>query len=91
MMSAASNDPGWARLEGTEGALTMFSVYAFPDDYPRHIVVRRSFVLRTGEIVHDVIPRLAVDLEDAREHIPPGLYCQPRAAGDEPHILEAWF
>jgi len=91
MMSPSSNDPGWAVLEGTAGALTMFTVFSFPPDYPRHYVVRRSFVLPIGEIVHDVVPRLAADLEDAREHIPPGLFCQPRMRGDEPHIVEAWF
>jgi hypothetical protein len=41
MMSPASNDPGWARLEGVEGSLVMFAVFAYPGDYPRHWVVRR--------------------------------------------------
>jgi hypothetical protein len=91
MMSPASNDPGWARLEGVEGSLVMFAVFAYPGDYPRHWVVRRSFVLPTGELIADVVPRLALDLESAREHIPPGLYCQPRMTGDEPHIIEVWF
>lgn len=91
MMSARENAPQWARIDGTTGALEMFTVLAYPIDYPRHWVVRRTFVLHTGDLILDVVPHLAVDLEGAREHIPPGLYCQPRGAGDEPHIMEIWF
>lgn len=91
-MSAAQNAPGWAQLDGTEGALVMFCVYAFPLDYPRHWVVRRLFVLPNGEQGADVVPRLALTVDEAREQVPPGLYCQPRYRGDEdPHLLEVWF
>jgi hypothetical protein len=91
MMGAAENVPSWPALDGTEGALQMFTVFAFPRDYPSHWVVRRMFVLPTGEQKLDVVPRLAPDFEAARELVPPGLYCQPRQAGDDPHIVEVWF
>lgn len=91
MLTAAETALSWPLLEGTEGALQMFTVFGFPRDYPRHWVVRRMFVLPTGEQVSDVVPRLAPDLEGARALVPPGLYCQPRQEGDDPHILEVWF
>lgn len=84
--------PAWPRLDGTEGALEMFYVYAFPPEFPGHWVVRRHFVLPDGGELADVLPRLATHLETARELIPPGLYRQERHAGDDdPHVLEAWF
>lgn len=82
---------GWFPIDGVERALTMFCVYAYPAEYPLHWVVRRCFVLETGEVRWDVLPRLAPDLEQARELVPAGLFCQPRHPGDEPHIIEAWF
>lgn len=92
MYSPASNAPEWPRLDGTEGALTMFGVYAFPPDFPRHWVVRRMFVLPSGAEMADIVPRLATHLESARLLIPPGLYRQPRWEGDDdPHVIEVWF
>lgn len=91
MLSLDGNVPSWPALDGTEGALQMFTVFAFPRDYPLHWVVRRMFVLQTGEQMSDVVPRLATDLDGARELVPPDLYCQPRHDGDDPHIVEVWF
>lgn len=90
-LSLDSNVPSWPALDGTEGALTMFTVFELPRDYPSHWVVRRMFVLPSGELMSDVVPRLAPDLEGARELVPPGLYCQPRYERDDPHIVEVWF
>lgn len=82
----------WPVLDGTEGALQMFEVYAFPRAWPEHWVVQRSFALPTGEIRLDIVPRLASHLESARELLPPGLFWQPRCEQDlDPHLIEVWY
>lgn len=81
----------WPALPGTEGALVMYAVHAFPADWPRNYVVRRLFVLPGGEQACDVVPRIANDLEQARELVPPCLYRQPRHESDAPDLLEVWF
>lgn len=84
--------PIWPALDGTEGALETFEIYAFPADWPRHWVVRRTFGLPSGEVALDVVPQLATHLESARELVPQGLYCQPRSELDrDPHLIEVWF
>lgn len=93
MFSAESNAPLWPEQPpGTEQALVMFAISAFPPDYAGFWVVRRLYVLPDGSQRADAVPRLATYLEQAREMIPPGLYRQERWAGDEdPHLLEVWF
>jgi hypothetical protein len=91
MSSPADHAPTWAPLDGTADALTMFSIYRHPIDFPDRYVVRRSFVLPSGEVAHDVVPRLADDLEGARALVPPALYRQERFEGDAPQIVEVWF
>jgi hypothetical protein len=92
-MTATTAEIGWRwpEIDGTEGALAMFTVYAFPTDYPAHWVVRRMFVLPSGQERLDVVPRLAVDLESARALVPPYLYRDGRYPGDDPHIIEVWY
>jgi hypothetical protein len=89
--SAARDLYTWPALDGTEGSLEMFTVFERPLDFPAHFVVRRSFVLAGGETKLDVVPRLASDLDNARQLIPPWLHCQPRHELDEPQIVEVWF
>lgn len=91
MFARANRLPSWPALDGTEGALVMYAIYAFPIDFPGSWVVRRLFILPGGEERRDVVPHLATDLESARALVPPCLHRQDRSEGDEPHIVEVWF
>lgn len=86
------NAHDWAVLEGlgANDALAFYVIFERPLDYPNHFVVRRQFALR-GEVGHDVVPRLASNLAEARRLVPWGLHRQPRQDGDDAFIVETWF
>ena len=95
------NPSDWPRLDGIpEGVLSLWTMYDHPLDYPDFWVVRRCFGckweagmpgLDAGGVTHDVVPRLARSLAEARELVPLGLYRQPRSPGDDLTIVESWF
>ena len=64
----------------------MFVIYERPRDYPGHYVVRR-FV---GEFPTEDFA-IARSLEEARTHIPTGLYKLPRFPEDDAPIVEVWM
>lgn len=74
-----------------ESALSMWTVYQSPSDYPGRFVVRRCEVAR-GVITHDATPLAVVDtLEAARAAVPRGLACMHRHPEDQPQIVEVWL
>jgi hypothetical protein len=72
------------------GDLDIWTIYVHPLDFPTLFVVRRQ-VIRKGQILTDTKARFASTLEEARDLIPPGLYCVGRQIGDEPQIVESWL
>lgn len=67
-----------------------FTIYDHPRDYPDKFVVR-AFAIFPGEVLASGECILCDTLEEAREKIPPGLICLPRAEGDDPVIVEVWI
>ena len=70
--------------------LAMWTVFDHPPDYPDVFLARKWLILHgvavaTNEIV------IGPTLQSVRDQIPPGLFCQPRAPGDEVTIVETWF
>lgn len=84
----------WPALDGIpEDALQFFVIFDHPLDFPRHWVVRRQIAWpgAPNGVVHDVVPRLANSLAEARTFVPHGLYRQPRQEGEDLAIAECWF
>jgi hypothetical protein len=77
----------WQTLQN--GDLPQFVIYNSPKDFPGKYVVRMWLVgHRMGPT--DLIEQFDT-LEQAREFVPLGLFCMPRADVDEPVIVETWF
>lgn len=71
-------------------ALFTYTIYEQPRDHPHAWVVRRWVVDERGT-VDDGVWCLAVNLDAARESIPPGLVCLTRDPADDPCIVETWL
>jgi hypothetical protein len=75
-----------------DDVLSLWTVFNSPTDFPGRVVARRFAVVR-GKLepvaTADVI--VGSSIAEVRACLPPGLYCQPRQPGDEPHIVETWF
>lgn len=72
--------------------LTMWTVYEHPYDYPDKCVARRWQIGGKGELLRTDSVMVADSLEPIRAELEAwGLYCMPRAPGDEPQIVETWF
>jgi hypothetical protein len=70
--------------------LTIWTVIERPTDYPEEFIARKwvtakGLSIATGQIV------TGPTLQSVRDQIPPGLYRLPRAAEDDPKIVESWF
>lgn len=70
--------------------LSQWVVYEHPRDYPDLYVVRRWEIGQRMLYATDDVA-FANSLEDIRKAIPPGLYCLPRFAEDDPCIVEVWL
>jgi hypothetical protein len=73
--------------------LRVLVVYDHPLDFPRHVVVREWAVL-PGRLEPDPVAVLFESVQKAREAIAvnaPGATLIPRAAGDDPVIVESWL
>lgn len=70
--------------------LPMWTIYERPTDYPDGFVVRRCVASKDG-VVHDLEAQYAPTLEEARKHIPPGLYNLGRQPDDDAVIVEVWI
>ena len=73
------------------GTLPMWAVYDHPTDYPDYYVARKWLCGNgnaepqgTDEVLMDK------DLDRLRAKLPPGMYCLPRDAKDDPVIVETW-
>lgn len=72
-------------------AITLWTIYEKPLDYPDSFVLRRWRVLGDNRIVPDEGCFLTKTLEGARELIPQGLCNIGRYPCDDPAILEVWI
>lgn len=70
-------------------AMTMFTIFWNPLDYPGLYVVREFFI-KPGEVVPGVLRTIAKTLEEARAAVPPGLVRILRDPNDEVQIVETW-
>jgi hypothetical protein len=66
--------------------LDIYTVYAFPLDYPEHYVVRKF----RNDVPTDWC-RIALTLEEVRSEIPPGLIRLLRDPYDDAPIVEMWL
>ena len=75
-------------------ALSIFTVYENPRDYPGSFVVRRFYV-DGSSVQHAALPLVVTDtLDEARAAIRrahPVAVCMARNDGDEPQIVESWI
>lgn len=72
--------------------LPIWAIYDHPSDFPEHVVVRKQYALRTGDVLPASIGCLYDYLEEARADLMPlGLYCLIRHPDDDPAIVETWF
>jgi hypothetical protein len=70
--------------------LQIWTVYDHPSDYPDKYVARLHVVSKSG--TGPTTEMFVADtLEELRVLLPPGLYCLPRYAADDPVIVETWF
>lgn len=63
-------------------------IYAHPDDFPAHYVVRRWTVTPQGEEPGEYL--LVNDLEEARSCVPAGCVRMGREETDAPCVVETW-
>ena len=67
--------------------LCIWTILRHPTDYPRHVVVRMSWV-DLGTVRVSPVACLCESLEEARAIIPPGLR---RLSSDHPIRVETWI
>ena len=71
--------------------LAMWTVYAFPADYPDKYVARKHLVTAGGPIATQET-RISESIDTIRRAFGlEGLYLIPRSDGDEPQIIESWL
>jgi hypothetical protein len=73
----------------TEQALTIWTVYEHPSDFPDHFVARPFYVGPGLDRGNQVL--LAETLDELRALLPAGLICMARSENDDPVIVEVWF
>jgi hypothetical protein len=76
---------------GFDDDLTMWTIYERPKDFPGGFVVRPWTLTRGGRGPVPGAAYTARSLEEARGHVPPGLYRQDRAPDDDGAIVETWL
>lgn len=72
-------------------ALSVWTVYDSPLDYPGKFVVRRWRVTGAGHVMPDQRATSHDSLEEARQAVPPGLFRMGRGPADDPAVLEVWI
>lgn len=70
-------------------ALEMWAVYERPSDCPQGFLARLWIVTDIAMATETYYT--AATLAQVREFLPRGLFRQPRAALDDPAIVETWF
>lgn len=70
--------------------LTQYVIYENPADYPNKFVLR-IWTINGGKTIADASVILTDTLEEARSHIPQGLFNLGRYEQDDPVIREVWM
>jgi hypothetical protein len=71
--------------------LDIWTIYRRPADYPDVPYVVRHFRARATDVVAGDVVAAVDTLDEARTAIPKGLFLIPRAAADDPVIVESWL
>ena len=71
--------------------LDIWVIYRRPRDLPGVEYAVRKQVAGAGGISISKEVFVALNLDGARRHIPPGLIRMDRQSGDDPVIVETWF
>lgn len=71
--------------------LLIYTIYDHPHDYPDHFVVRRKKIINGFPVTDESFKGFADTLEEARLHIPPGLYRLERDPSDYLSIVESYI
>lgn len=72
--------------------MSMWVVYDHPLDWPDWWVARRWDIMKgDNEPAASGAMFMNRTLEGLREALPPGLYCLPRFADDDPAVYEVWL
>lgn len=74
-------------------ALSIYTIYENPSDFPGRFVVRRWFaVRRISEPIAAIEPHaVCLTLDAARQSLPPGLHKLAREYTDDSCIVESWI
>jgi hypothetical protein len=81
-----------AGVVNDDRAMTCYTIYDHPSDYPDHFVVRAWAILPgLSEPQPTQEHYLAESLDEARSKIPPDRVCFQREDGDDPNIVETWL
>lgn len=82
------------RLKRNEmNAISVWTVYDRPDDFPHHYVARR-FEVRSGELHHTDQVIVANSVTAVRRHLEAyhlSGTVMPRMANDAPNVVETWL
>jgi len=73
-----------------EAALTMFTIYRNPKDFPPGYAIRRWLVTDQGPVAEEGRGGIW-SLDEVRSMIPPGLHRMERQPEDDPCIVEVWL
>lgn len=74
-------------------AISLWTVYKQPDDFPNHYVARR-FELVAGEVHHTDQVIVAASITAVRRHLEQYRLSgtvMPRMANDDPNVVETWL
>jgi len=72
-------------------ALSMWTIYDRPTDYPCFFVARLSYVGPSGVPFTTPTVLVANGLDELREMLPEGLTCIDRSIDDPAQIVEVWL
>lgn len=74
----------------TREAMSIWTIYERPHDYPDQCVARRCEVSAGGvRMTNDMF--VADTVDELRMLLPPGLFCLSRDPKDDPVIVEVWL
>ena len=73
------------------GALSMWTVYRRPRDYPDRWVARRFEIGARSDPLPTNDMFVANSLPELRALLPSGLACIPRSPGDDFVVVESWI
>lgn len=74
-------------------AISLWTVYKQPDDFPNHYVARR-FEVRSGELHHTDQVIVAASMTAVRRHLEQyhlSGTVMPRTENDDPNVVETWL